>query len=264
MWVVTNKGFMSIVAKDENGRPSGSGPEAIVSVRFRRKRDATALFSRYEVTTPAGDYGFRVFATRAAVAEVLMREALDIDYANFKSSIPDDDDPLHDACMDAWTVFGRLQPGGPYGLDRPRAPPASRERRRVVGQRRDGALRRGRGRAAPPEHLVRSWARRCGAMRSEAGAGFELLFGHLPHQDRLRRLRRMLRARVPQGSFGDAPAIELARINAEADFADPVLNGGCPRLARAHPCPEPAYGRASSRRASVRRTRHSRSSPDRR
>ena len=72
MWVVTNKGFMSIVAKDENGRPSGLGPEAIVSVRFRRKRDATALFPGYAVTTtPKGDYGFRVFATRTEVARSL-------------------------------------------------------------------------------------------------------------------------------------------------------------------------------------------------
>ena len=66
-----------------------------------------------------------MFATRAVVADVLMREALDIDYANFKSSIPDDDDPLHDACMDAWTVFGKLQQGGPYGLDAHAALPAS-------------------------------------------------------------------------------------------------------------------------------------------
>ena len=123
MWVVTNKGFMSIVAKDAAGRPSGLGPEAIVSVRFRRKRDASALFPGYAVTTtPKGDYGFRVFATRAEVARVTMHEALGIDYANFKSSIPDDDKSLHDACMDAWTVFGRLQPGGPYGLDRPGGP----------------------------------------------------------------------------------------------------------------------------------------------
>ena len=108
MWVVTNKGFMSIVAKDENGRPSGSGPEAIVSVRFRRKRDATALFPGYAVTTtPKGDYGFRVFATRTEVARVLVHEALGIDYANFKSSIPDHDEALHDACMEAWAVFGR-------------------------------------------------------------------------------------------------------------------------------------------------------------
>ena len=108
MWVVTNKGFMSIVAKDENGRPSGLGPEAIVSVRFRRKRDATALFPGYAVTTtPKGDYGFRVFATRTGVARVLVHEALGIDYANFKSSIPDHDEALHDACMEAWAVFGR-------------------------------------------------------------------------------------------------------------------------------------------------------------
>ena len=33
-----------------------------------------------------------------------------------------------------------------------------------------------------------------------------------------------------EADFGDAPAIELARINAEADFADAVLNGGCPQL----------------------------------
>ena len=64
-----------------------------------------------------------------------MHEALGIDYANFKSSIPDHDEALHDACMEAWAEFGRLQPGGPYGLDRTRGPagkPRSKSARKAA------------------------------------------------------------------------------------------------------------------------------------
>jgi hypothetical protein len=116
MWIVTNKGFMSIVAKDAAGKPSGKFMDAIVSVRFRRKEDAAALFPGHTyVPTPGGDYAGRVFATRSEVAQVLFDEASGIDYSNFKDSIPAKDKALKDACMSAWSVFGRLQPGGPYG-----------------------------------------------------------------------------------------------------------------------------------------------------
>ena len=33
-----------------------------------------------------------------------------------------------------------------------------------------------------------------------------------------------------EANFGDGPAIERARINANADFVDVVQAGGCPRL----------------------------------
>lgn len=115
MWILMNDGFLSIVAKDRKGLPSHDGPDAEVSVRFRRRKDAKAIFpKRSVVATPGGDYGFRVFATRAEVAEVVSARILGVGYTNFKSSIKDDL-PLSSVAHAAWSVFGRLQDGGPYG-----------------------------------------------------------------------------------------------------------------------------------------------------
>jgi hypothetical protein len=116
MWIVTNRGFMSIVAKDRNGKKSGPHADDEVSVRFRRPQDAEALFPDHPVVlTPHGDYACRVFATREEVAKVVCQEALEIDYTNFKSSIPRKDHALIAAAHEGWSAFGRLQNGGPYG-----------------------------------------------------------------------------------------------------------------------------------------------------
>jgi len=127
MWILfSNKnggGFASIVAKDAKGLPSGPEETAIVSVRFRRAEDAAKLFPMHAyVPTPGGDYAGRIFATRMEVAQVLAREALSLDYTNFKSSLPKEDKAIYNACMSGWSVFGKLQPGGPYGQDYRRDP----------------------------------------------------------------------------------------------------------------------------------------------
>ena len=120
MWLLfSNKnggGFASIVAKDQTGKPTGPEETAILSVRFRRVEDAAKLFPLHDyVATPGGDYAGRIFATRMDVAKVLAQEALTCDYTNFKSSLPKDDAAIYNACMAGWGVFGKLQPGGPYG-----------------------------------------------------------------------------------------------------------------------------------------------------
>jgi hypothetical protein len=120
MWILFSNenggGFASVVAKDAAGKPSGPGEDAILSVRFRRKEDAAKLFpGKAYVPTPHGDYAGRVFATRFEVAQVLAREALTMNYDNFKSSLPKEDKAIYNACMSGWSVFGKLQPGGPYG-----------------------------------------------------------------------------------------------------------------------------------------------------
>lgn len=120
MWIVSNKGFMSVVAKGRDGKASPPGLDVEISVRFRRPADAAKLFPGHEVVkTPDGDYACRVFATRAEVAEVMFRETVGINYTNFKSSIPHADTALSSAAHRAWDVFGKLQDGGPYGRDVP-------------------------------------------------------------------------------------------------------------------------------------------------
>jgi len=116
MWIVTNQGFMSIVAKDRNGKASGPDLKAELSVRFRRPADAARLFPKHEVVlTPHGDYACRVFATRGEVAELMFHMVCGLSYNNFKSSIPKDDHALYSAANAAWSDFGKLQDGGPYG-----------------------------------------------------------------------------------------------------------------------------------------------------
>jgi len=112
-------GFASIVYKDRAGKPSKAGPKAIISVRFRRPKDAAVMFPDLPyVATPHGDYAGRVFASREQVAWAVAKMILDGEYTNVKGAIPLNDNPLHDAMHDAWTVFGRLQEGGPYGHGR--------------------------------------------------------------------------------------------------------------------------------------------------
>ena len=121
MWIVFSRpaqgaGFVSIVAKDAAGKPSGPEPTAIVSARFRRPQDAAKLFpDAAYVATPGGDYAGRVFITRQEAAQTLATLMLEYTATNFKSSIPHDDAPLHDAAMRCWTELGKLQAGGPYG-----------------------------------------------------------------------------------------------------------------------------------------------------
>lgn len=121
MWIAFSTpkgaGFISIVAKDREGRPTGPNPEDELSIRFRRPEDAAKLGIDDLILTPTGDYGSRAFLSRSAIAELMALMAITMDYTNFKSSIPSNDlDMLH-TCHDAWTVFGELQPGGPYGLE---------------------------------------------------------------------------------------------------------------------------------------------------
>jgi hypothetical protein len=126
MWTIHPvKGFLSVVAKGEDGRPSAPGPKGIVSVRFRRPQDAAAWFPNEPyVATPTGDYAGRVFVTREQAAWALALATLDLDYTNVKGAVPKTDDPLHDAMMRVWTEVGKLQKGGPYGRDSWRDSPA--------------------------------------------------------------------------------------------------------------------------------------------
>ncbi|MEM9394551.1 MAG: hypothetical protein AAGA38_11875 [Pseudomonadota bacterium] len=118
MWIAFSTpkgaGFVSIVAKDREGRPTGPNPEDELSIRFRRTEDAAKLGIDDVILTPGGDYGSRAFLSRSAVAELMASMASTMDYTNFKSSIPSEDRDMLHACHDAWSVFGDLQPSGPY------------------------------------------------------------------------------------------------------------------------------------------------------
>lgn len=106
MWIMTNKGFISIVDK--------STSQNCLLVRARRAEHITALFPRAKVRETTGtDYRYRADIVRAVVATVIANHVSGIFYDNFKDSVLEDD--YHDALMGVWSCMGRLQPGGPYG-----------------------------------------------------------------------------------------------------------------------------------------------------
>ena len=121
MWIFTNisgtdrGAFLSIVAKDRDGKPSGAGPAGELSVRARRKEDLTALFPGADVLDigGAGDYQFRVFATRHEVSTLLCDLVEDMNYTNFKDSICGDLS-LKRKLMNIWDDMSLLQPVEPY------------------------------------------------------------------------------------------------------------------------------------------------------
>lgn len=115
MWLLTPDGFYSIVQKRG---------ETELCVRARVAADLDRLRENYlpslteTIETLDGDYRCRAWASHEDVAAALASIVRELDYANFKNEVARRDPDRADAYHDAWDVLGRLQPGGPYGLDR--------------------------------------------------------------------------------------------------------------------------------------------------
>ena len=100
MWIFTNKGFISAVADFNN---TGN-----LLVRARNKKHLTALFPGVKVAkTENADYLYRVSIPQEDVARVIAQNVMEIDYTNFKKSIPDDE--YHAACSGVWHVMWQYQ-----------------------------------------------------------------------------------------------------------------------------------------------------------
>lgn len=106
MWVCLNNAFLSVVSKD------CAADELLV--RARRAGDIERVFPTAVVRqSSTTDYRYRAVVKRDTVAAAMVAAVKDLDYANFKDSV--DDDELYNAYSSVWSVMGRLQPGGPYG-----------------------------------------------------------------------------------------------------------------------------------------------------
>jgi hypothetical protein len=83
MWVVTTRGFYSVVAHRDD-------PEMVL-VRVRAREDLEALdelIGPLEIlTTPERDYGFRATVPRERWSQALVLLASEIDYPNFKNAV---------------------------------------------------------------------------------------------------------------------------------------------------------------------------------
>ena len=108
MWVFFNDAFLSIVQNHDDA-------DALL-VRARNKGDIQRVFGRGMKVSraPQNDYLYRATIARETVAEVIKRGLLDIDYGNFKNSIPAEMRNYHDAAFDVWTVMNRYQRAQAY------------------------------------------------------------------------------------------------------------------------------------------------------
>lgn len=108
MWIFLNNAFLSVV----DPKASYSGGRGPVSrdllVRARLKGDIEAVFPKAKVQeTPDRDYRFRALLPREVVAEVMLDAVNEIDYQNFKGSVPEK--ARHDAYAGVWGVMYREQ-----------------------------------------------------------------------------------------------------------------------------------------------------------
>lgn len=112
MWIFTNQAFLSIVSKD-------CKPDQLL-VRARREGDIEKVFPNAKVKQTIGvDYLYRAVISRAEVGATLANCAYEIDYSNFKDSIPFEDKELKQACSRVWSIMADTQRIPPYsGLTR--------------------------------------------------------------------------------------------------------------------------------------------------
>jgi hypothetical protein len=102
MWVFLSNSFLSVVA-DKNDSD-------FVWVRARVKGDIEKLFPCSKVTrTPKRDYLFRTRLHKHEVANVMAGKVLDINYTNFKDSVPKKEVRRHDSYLRVWNEMFRLQ-----------------------------------------------------------------------------------------------------------------------------------------------------------
>jgi len=105
MWLITEKGFISVVQKPG---------DAMLTVRARVREDlekllddityslATTLPEGTEIVdTPKADYPFRVQLSRHVLAEVIAWRIRNINYSNFKDTQPE----RHSVYMDVWVAL---------------------------------------------------------------------------------------------------------------------------------------------------------------
>ena len=102
MWLFTSKSFVSIVIDLTD--------DTKFLVRARMPGDIEELFPDALVRKGEGtDYLYRASVLKEAVAKRINDYVMDMDYGNFKSSVPHDQIARHDAYMEVWSVMHNYQ-----------------------------------------------------------------------------------------------------------------------------------------------------------
>lgn len=111
MWVFSTTGFYSVVQKSPCKKDE-------VLVRTRCKEDieflAKALEEKHSfkgkiLSTPRADYGFRMVVPKESWAAYLTNLVMDLDYGNFKDTIPENDSLRHAAYLTSWRAMFDFQ-----------------------------------------------------------------------------------------------------------------------------------------------------------
>lgn len=98
MWIFRNDAMLSIVEHNDF-------PEMML-VRARRRGDIQRVFPKAKVIENAGsDYAYRAVVDRLEVASAMFDSIMDINYGNFKNSIPVHDQDRYDAYGNVWRAM---------------------------------------------------------------------------------------------------------------------------------------------------------------
>ncbi len=102
MWLFTSNSFVSIVVDKEN--------QHRLLIRARCKGDIEELFPQSSVFIDENaDYRYRAYISKSEVSQNLFEYIDNLNYTNFKNSIPDEKSTYQDACLWVWTIMKDLQ-----------------------------------------------------------------------------------------------------------------------------------------------------------
>lgn len=109
MWIITNRGLLSVVADKHDP----TGDRLLVRARQREfladlVEPLTEVFEDQEA-----DYPYRCFMSRADFMDLLAVEVAGVDYPNFKNSVRDD--VYHALLSKVWSILSVLGMGRRYG-----------------------------------------------------------------------------------------------------------------------------------------------------
>jgi len=108
MWLCFNDAFVSAV-QDECDH-------SLLKVRARSKEHLERLFPDRKgdiITSPENDYRWRIFVDKTEFARMVATRILELDYGNFKDSVPEKD--LHDMYALWWGDHWNFQ----YNIEHP-------------------------------------------------------------------------------------------------------------------------------------------------
>ena len=87
---------------------SGQGARDDINI-LRVRLQADYGFDAKIIDKPDADSAYRMFVTKKIIAKYMAQAVMDIDYSNFKATIPRKDRLRHDAYFECWEAMWRWQ-----------------------------------------------------------------------------------------------------------------------------------------------------------